>query len=386
MSKRLLLADDSVTIQKVIEITFADKDYILDIAGNGDEALQMAVSEPPDLILADVFMPGKNGYELCEAVRADARLKNVPVLLLAGTFEPFDQEKALAVGANDWIAKPFSSQSLVDKVAELLALAPVEERWQPTPSSAPVDQDIYQAIEEVTVRQAVSSAAGAQSVPVAAAVAPAAAELEPFDFSFEGPEESAAQAVDPFAEPLAESYSDAAAESFSASTELPDLEAFGPEPEMGIGAAIEDPFAAGETVGERNAVSDSVGAPLDFAAPLPTAAAAAVELPPLDDFIAAAPASAGAVGIKPEATPAILQLKESDILEEGPFAATAERVEKRVAFLSDEQLTQIVERVAGAVIARLATPLLEQVVWEVVPDLAESMVREEMAKIKAAGA
>ena len=65
MSKKLLLADDSVTIQKVIEITFANEDYDLTIVGNGDAALEKARLNPPDLILADIIMPGKNGYELC---------------------------------------------------------------------------------------------------------------------------------------------------------------------------------------------------------------------------------------------------------------------------------------------------------------------------------
>jgi CheY-like chemotaxis protein len=96
MSRRLLLADDSVTIQKVIEITLSDKDFILSVASNGDDALQMAINESPDLILADVFMPGLNGYELCEAVRNNEALKDIPVLLLAGTFEPFDEAKSRA--------------------------------------------------------------------------------------------------------------------------------------------------------------------------------------------------------------------------------------------------------------------------------------------------
>ena len=121
MSKKLLLADDSITIQKVIGITFANEDYELIVVDNGDAALEKARSEIPDLILADVFMPGKNGYELCAAVRQDPTLRGVPVLLLTGTFEPFDENKARAAGADSWIAKPFESQALIDRVEELLA-------------------------------------------------------------------------------------------------------------------------------------------------------------------------------------------------------------------------------------------------------------------------
>ncbi|PLX98999.1 MAG: response regulator, partial [Desulfuromonas sp.] len=121
MSKKLLLADDSITIQKVIGITFANEDYELVSVDNGDAALQKATENRPDLILADVYMPGKNGYELCSAIKADPNLQTVPVLLLAGTFEPFDEEKARASGANDWISKPFESQALIDKVESLLS-------------------------------------------------------------------------------------------------------------------------------------------------------------------------------------------------------------------------------------------------------------------------
>lgn len=121
MSKKLLLADDSITIQKVIGITFANEDYSLCVVDNGDAALEKARAEQPDLILADVFMPGKNGYELCAAIKADGDLQQIPVLLLAGTFEPFDEAKARKAGADGWIAKPFESQALIDRVEELLA-------------------------------------------------------------------------------------------------------------------------------------------------------------------------------------------------------------------------------------------------------------------------
>jgi len=124
MSKKLLLADDSITIQKVIGITFANEDFDLIITDNGDAALEKARVERPDLILADVYMPGKNGYELCAAVKQDQGLKHIPVLLLTGTFEPFDETKAKSVGADGWIAKPFESQALIHQVDELLSKAP----------------------------------------------------------------------------------------------------------------------------------------------------------------------------------------------------------------------------------------------------------------------
>ncbi|AMV72964.1 hypothetical protein JCM30471_36080 [Desulfuromonas carbonis] len=137
MSKKLLLADDSITIQKVIGITFANEDYELTVVDNGDTALAKAREIHPDLILADVFMPGKNGYDLCSAIKQDPDLKGVPVLLLSGTFEPFDEEKARSCGAESWIAKPFESQALIDRVEQLLSAVPAPAATPPVAPSPP---------------------------------------------------------------------------------------------------------------------------------------------------------------------------------------------------------------------------------------------------------
>src|SRR5882724_11441520 len=84
MPKNLLLADDSKTIQQAVGMTFAGEDLSVVVVGDGEAALQAAKQSKPDLILADVSMPRLGGYELCQRVRADAALKDVPVLLLGG--------------------------------------------------------------------------------------------------------------------------------------------------------------------------------------------------------------------------------------------------------------------------------------------------------------
>ena len=142
MAKRILLADDSITIQKVISITFAAEDYELVVTGDGESALKKAREARPDLIMADVAMPGKTGYELCEAVKKDPALKGVPVLLLAGTFEPLNREEAARVGADDNIIKPFESQDLLDKVRDLLSRsAAAEAPMAAAAQAAPTDLD-----------------------------------------------------------------------------------------------------------------------------------------------------------------------------------------------------------------------------------------------------
>ena len=92
MPRKILVADDSLTIQKVVELTFSDADYQLTCVSNGRLALDRVRDDPPDLILADVVMPEKNGYEVCEAIKRDPSTAGIPVVLLAGTFEPFDDD------------------------------------------------------------------------------------------------------------------------------------------------------------------------------------------------------------------------------------------------------------------------------------------------------
>jgi CheY-like chemotaxis protein len=132
MPKTLLLADDSVTIQKVVGISFANEDVALLTVDNGDDAIARARETQPDIVLADVVMPGMNGYEVCEAIKSDPQLCNTPVLLLTGTFEAFDEERATRAGADGHITKPFEAQALVDQVNARLAqtAAPAAE---PTP-------------------------------------------------------------------------------------------------------------------------------------------------------------------------------------------------------------------------------------------------------------
>jgi CheY-like chemotaxis protein len=119
--QKLLLADDSVTIQKVVNLTFADEGIEVISVGDGDSAMEKILETSPDLIMVDVNMPGLNGYQICENLRNNPALSHTPVILLVGSFEPFDEEEAKRVGADDYLTKPFQSiRQLVQKVTTLL--------------------------------------------------------------------------------------------------------------------------------------------------------------------------------------------------------------------------------------------------------------------------
>jgi CheY-like chemotaxis protein len=127
MARKLLLADDSITIQKVVELILAEEGFEIKATNNGEEALAVIPSFKPDIILADIEMPKINGYQLSEKIKQDPLMRGIPVILLAGAFEPIDEELAKQVNADDFIIKPFESQELISKINAALTISSVAE-------------------------------------------------------------------------------------------------------------------------------------------------------------------------------------------------------------------------------------------------------------------
>jgi len=104
---KILLADDSVTVQKIISLTFSDEGVEVLTVSSGDEAINQLQHMRPALVMADVSIPGKDGYQICEFVKNHPEMKKTPVILLVPPFEPFDAERARSIGADQFITKPF---------------------------------------------------------------------------------------------------------------------------------------------------------------------------------------------------------------------------------------------------------------------------------------
>ncbi|MBX7060378.1 MAG: response regulator [Pyrinomonadaceae bacterium] len=125
---KLLLADDSVAIRKVIELTFAEEGYDVTTVGDGNSAMEKFVEISPDCVIADVNMPGMGGYQLCEMIKGDDSTRTIPVILVVGSFEAFDPGEASRVGADHYFTKPFQSlRDVVTKVGDLLAVRDFRE-------------------------------------------------------------------------------------------------------------------------------------------------------------------------------------------------------------------------------------------------------------------
>ena len=193
MGHRILLADDSLTIQKVVELTFSETEYELMAVGSGDRAVEALDEFRPDVVLADVVMPGLTGYEVCERVKSRPDGAAIPVVLLTGTFEPFDRARAERAGCDSIVTKPFDAHALAALVERLivkgaeiraqLAAAPPPPPSMPEPPAVSLPPDpfgdtvAYRPVEPVSSATAVPedifSPQVAQPEPEAPMVAPA---------------------------------------------------------------------------------------------------------------------------------------------------------------------------------------------------------------------
>jgi len=131
MAKTLLLADGSVTIQRVIELTFSHEDVRVVSVNDGARAIQWLEVERADIVLVDVDLPEVDGYSVAAHMKKSPRLQKVPVLLLAGAFDPVDQDRVRSIGVDGVIVKPFEPQVVVARVKELLAAVPPPAKREP---------------------------------------------------------------------------------------------------------------------------------------------------------------------------------------------------------------------------------------------------------------
>jgi CheY-like chemotaxis protein len=140
---RILVADDNSNIQKMVALALKDEGIDVVAVGNGDAAMRRIPELRPDLVLADVFMPVRNGYELCEFIKTDSRYMSTPVVLLVGAFDPLDEQETQRVRADGVLKKPFvPPDPLINMVKALLAKS---NGQKPTQASIPPNAEQAQA-------------------------------------------------------------------------------------------------------------------------------------------------------------------------------------------------------------------------------------------------
>jgi len=342
MGIKILLADDSITIQKVVGIIFGADEYSLTVVDNGKEALEKAREIVPDVLLIDAVMPGLSGYEVCETLRTIPSLAAKPILLLTGSFEPFDENKAKSCGADDFLAKPFESQQIVAKVKALFELG-------------------TSRASAATLNQTTQDAPSFQAPP----------EAEPFDIA--APPSATAAAIDstepadiwgafiPAAGPAASAV---AAETFpeQGDTVAAFAEETGPEPEKTRQTADSQWIPVEEQTFEFVPESPSKEQFTAFSEP-----SFSVPESAFGDMSAAE----STYLVEPAELPPHVAPVAEPIIAPPPLHAEAGAP---AATLSEEQLR--------AAITGASREVIERIVWEIVPDLAEAMIRDAILKIR----
>ena len=120
---RILVVDDEIYIVHILDFSLGMEGYEVVTALDGEQALEKARAEKPDLIVLDIMMPKLDGYETCKRLKADATTKDIPVILLSAKGRNVDQKVGFEVGADDYITKPFSPRKLVERINAILGQA-----------------------------------------------------------------------------------------------------------------------------------------------------------------------------------------------------------------------------------------------------------------------
>ena len=121
MIKKIALVDDEPNILLSLEFLIQRAGYDVQTAPDGDAGLELVKSWQPDLLVLDVNMPKRDGFEVCQTLRSDPDYKNLKIIMLTAKGREVEREKGLAIGANDYVTKPFSTQEMIDKINTLLA-------------------------------------------------------------------------------------------------------------------------------------------------------------------------------------------------------------------------------------------------------------------------
>ncbi len=367
----ILIADDSVTIQRAVEIVFDKEPFRVVKAGTGAETLQRAKDSAPALVLMDHLIGDRTGYEVAEALRADPSTAQIPILMLSGSSAPYDEARARAAGVLGHLPKPFDCTTLLDRVKTLLgvtASGPVAgASTAPTPAAvaatprAPAGPAGFAGLARPPTTQPIASAplaaASAATTPIARAPT---RDLDPFGFGASASQPPAAAArpaiaatTTTSAQPMAQPTAQPTAAPSQPITAQPAISANPPLVHV-------DSWRTSRTV---DAAFDGPAKPASK--PIVVNESAFMEVSDLDVAeaapIAVAPVAAAAPKVAPIASAAVT----AGFVQAVATAATQAGVPSQAA-LSQE-----------------ARAIIERVAWEVVPELAEIIIREELKRLLA---
>lgn len=368
MSIKLLVADDSITIQKVIGIIFGGEEYSLTVVDNGKTALEKAREIVPDVLLIDALMPGMSGYEVAEAIRATPALATKPILILTGSFEPFDEDKAKRCGADDFLAKPFESQQIVAKVKELAELGSTRSQISSAASFPPAsDSDSAAVFDSFVAAAPALEETNPPAVP-AFQTDTAAQTQEPADIW---------GAFTPQAEPVA-----------APATEIITFE---PADNTDVFALVdaatksqsEQPDSSTQHTGSQwIPVEENT---FEFKEEV----VSKIQPPHSEPAEELQESEFGDVTFASDTMPTVTPVSTADAEQEDAMlqqstasAAPGPLTADDVVAVSAAVPVMLTEDQLKAAISAVSSDVIERIVWEVVPDLAEALIKEAIRRIK----
>jgi len=330
VSKIVLCVDDSATMQQVADITFRGTEFTYVGARNHDEALEKAKGQKPAVVLADSTMPGKTGYDLCLALKSDAKTADVPVVILIGNGAPYDSAKGVQVGADANLPKPWDTQIMLEKVTEVVAKA-ASGVAKPGSGAA-----------------AVASPAAAAAAAPAVAAAAAAAKAPPVAAGAQPPRSATIMGMPTIKMPAGVA---------PVATPTP------PVPSKTTVMAVPPVSSDGTMNRAPAAAAPAMRAPAP-PAPAPAIAVVSAPVPAFNPSLSAnrAPMVSGN------------PTKRSKLVETTLAKMSARLAEATGLAPNSPELLALL---------KLSAEVVERVVWEVVPDLAEQIIRENLQDLTA---
>ena len=397
MPVKILLADKSITIQKVVEMLFSGRDYEVACVSDGDTALNEAARVVPDVVLADVDLPRVDGYSLAARLKQTPELARTPVILMMSRDDTYDAAKGKQAGILDHIAKPFESQELIGKVKKALAAAPPRlaepapaAPAPPRPAAFPppakpaagpkqaAPSDIFEIIQEAPTHEELSrmTASPAEEESVYE-VEPEVEEVE------ESPAPESATAL-----PIGAKAVEEMREGLGLTEPAEE-----PQPEI---VSFEDFDLAMET-------SPKTAPP---SAPKPVAPAPAAPQQPKPEGAPAQPPTVPEPELRKIVEETVARMAkqafekipapQTAVLPEGELRSMAEKTLSKMAAdvfkdmppppipkISDDTVRRGLEEAVSKIAREIARDVIEKVAWEVIPLLAEQLIKAEIERLKA---
>ncbi len=353
---KVLLADDSATMQKVVDVVLKDEGFDVQSANTGEEALAAVGTYAPDLVFAYIKLPGMNGYDLTSQIKSSS---NIPVILLAGAFEPVDATLMQQCGADDSLVKPFQTEDLLAIIRKFLPDS------DPVVAEVEVEDDIvfdmsggedFEAKAETVTSGGGGGGdpfGGGGGMPSAAPVAPV--EAAPVEAEVYEAEVVEAEVVE--AEPVAP------------------VEAAPVEAEVYEAEVVEAEVYEAEVVEE---VAPVVAPPVAPPAPVaPAAVAPPVNMPGPDEL--------SAIFMKTVEAKVVEALNAAEI-KEAIVTLLEPRLNDALNNMLEETMPVLMQKILEDMVQGSLSMLnkeLENIMWETVPELAETLIKKEIEKIKA---